>query len=46
MQLDLKEGVEAIPENLIRCYRAFVEMSLIEKKELTLLDAWITDINN
>ncbi|WP_314949779.1 STELLO glycosyltransferase family protein [Tannerella forsythia] len=46
MQLDLKEGVEAIPENLIRCYRAFVEMSLIEEKELTLLDAWITDINS
>lgn len=46
MKLDLEEGVEAIPENLIRCYRTFIKMSLIEEKELALLEAWITDIKS
>ncbi len=46
MQLDLKEGTEAIPENLFLCYRTLIDMSLIDKKELSLLKAWIKDVNS
>jgi hypothetical protein len=37
-------GVDAIPENLRRCYRALVGLGVIAAAELPLLDAWLADL--
>jgi hypothetical protein len=42
--LQLKPGTEEIGENLKVCYEMLVGMSLIEREELDLLDAWLEDI--
>ena len=42
--LNLREGTDAIPENLRHCYRELVDMQLIDGRELPLLEAWIEDI--
>lgn len=42
--LNLREGTDAIPENLYRCYCELVSMQLIDERELPLLEAWIADI--
>lgn len=41
-ELDLRTGVEHIPENLLRCYKAMVHHKWIDnEKELDLLENWI-----
>jgi hypothetical protein len=42
--LPLESGVEKIGDNLKVCYEKLVSMSLIGRKELQLLDAWLEDI--
>ena len=42
--LKLKSGTDAIPENLIKCYSALIEMGLVGKEEMGLLEAWIEDM--
>ncbi len=42
--IDLKRGVEHLPENLLRCYRKLVEQKILLETELTILDAWIQDL--
>jgi len=42
--LDIVPGVDHIPDNLRRCYRAMVEMKLIGAEELPLLEAWLADL--
>ncbi len=44
-QLNLKTGTEYILENLMICYDSLVVNGFIDKKELKLVDAWISDIN-
>jgi hypothetical protein len=42
--LDLKGGIENIPDNLIRCYRALTEGGYIGKEEMPIVEAWLEDI--
>jgi len=42
-KLNLKSGMENIPENLLICYDLFVRMGLMDKMEMNLLNAWIKD---
>jgi hypothetical protein len=44
--LPLRLGVEHISENLLICYRAMIAAGLLPEKEMTLLEAWIEDVNN
>jgi hypothetical protein len=43
--LSLKEGAEHIPNNLMQCYQELVEIGVIGKEEMTLVQAWLTDIS-
>lgn len=44
-QLSLKSGVEYIGENMLMCYEELVRNNIIsDKKELTLVEAWLNDI--
>jgi hypothetical protein len=43
-ELDLKEGLHNLPENLFRCYSLMVKEKWIDEKELLLVAAWIQDI--
>lgn len=45
-KLNLKPGVNYIHENLQICYAKLVSMSLLDKKELALLEAWLMDIKD
>lgn len=42
--LDLKSGVENIFDNLVTCYKKLIDMGVVEKEEMTLLNAWINDL--
>jgi hypothetical protein len=44
--LVLEPSIDKIGDNLRICYEKLVSMSLIEPKELELLDAWLKDIGN
>jgi hypothetical protein len=39
--LDIKSGVEQIPDGLINCYEAFIRIGLIESTEINLLGSWL-----
>lgn len=41
--LNLPEGAKNIPDNMRRCYHVLESMKLVDAKELTLLDAWLSD---
>lgn len=43
-KLDMRTGVEHIGSNMIKAYTKFVEMNLVDAKELPLLDAWLSDL--
>ena len=43
--LKLKKGAEFIPDNIKACYKVFIDMNLMDKKELDLINAWIKDVN-
>jgi hypothetical protein len=42
--LQLKAGQTNIYENLIVCYQKLIDINVIGKEEMTLLQAWISDI--
>lgn len=42
--VELKNGRENIAENLLRCYRVLVEKNILQKEELSIVDAWIEDL--
>ena len=44
--LELKSGSEHLPENLVKCYSALVAIGVIKIREIDLLNAWISDIQN
>jgi hypothetical protein len=41
--LDLKPGVENIPDAMRACYRALVDADFVGGEEIALLDAWLED---
>ena len=43
--LTLKQGKENICDNLITCYQKLIDINVIGKEEMTLLKAWISDLN-
>lgn len=43
--LDLKEGVENISINLKICYQKLIDLELIGKAEMDLLNSWINDVS-
>ena len=43
--LDLKDGVENISDNMRQCYNTLIELGLVGKDEIILLNAWLQDIN-
>ncbi len=44
--LHLKPGQTNIYENLITCYQKLIDINVIGKEEMVLLQAWISDIKN
>ena len=42
--LKLQKGLTYLPDNLTACYKVFVDMNLMDKKELALINAWIKDV--
>lgn len=42
--LELKDGVENLGENMILCYRELVSMGLVKKEEIDLLQNWLSDL--
>ena len=42
--LQLKRGPQNIADNLRRCYEELVDMEVLQESELTLLAAWIEDV--
>ncbi len=45
-ELDLKAGSENMGENLLKCYKVFIDEGLVDVKEVPLIYAWIADINS
>jgi hypothetical protein len=45
-RLDLIPGADKIGDNLQLCYQKLIDKDLVHVKEMKLLDAWISDINN
>lgn len=43
-KLNLKPGVENIPENMIDCYSKLIDLKLVDKRELVILGKWLNDI--
>ena len=43
-ELKLQKGLEFIPDNLKACYKVFIDMGLMDKKESDLINAWIKDV--
>jgi len=46
MALDLTNGVENIPANIIKCYQSLVDMGIIGNEEMGLLKSWLKDIKS
>lgn len=42
--LELKKGIENIPENMKICYQKLIDMELIGKEEMGLLENWLEDL--
>jgi len=42
--LPIQAGIENIPSNMRLCYRRLCDLSLIDMKELPLLEAWLSDV--
>jgi hypothetical protein len=43
-KLNLKKGEAHLGENLLACYESLIALSLIDKKEIPLVEAWIQDL--
>lgn len=43
--LQLKQGKENIADNLITCYQKLISIGVVRAEEITLLKAWINDLN-
>ncbi len=45
-ELELKNGVENISTNMIKCYDKLIDLELVSYNEINLLKAWLEDIFN
>jgi hypothetical protein len=45
-ELDLKDGVENIPDNMKHCYNALIDLGFVGQQETIILDAWLIYINS
>ena len=45
-ELDLKEGVEHIANNMILCYQKLIDLELVGAAEMNLLNAWLKGIKS
>lgn len=45
-KLDLLPGADQLGRNLIMCYRAMVDLQLVDPKEIPLVEAWLQDLRN
>jgi hypothetical protein len=45
-RLRLPPGVEHLGDNLHACYETLASMSLVDRKELALVDAWLDDLKS
>lgn len=45
-KLSLKKGEEYLGENLLKCYEALIALSLIDEKEIPLIEAWLKDLTS
>lgn len=45
-RLKLETGVESVGANMRRCYEALVGEAIFPKKELRLIDGWLTDLKS
>jgi len=43
-ELKLKQGIENLSENLLTCYNKLIEIEVIGKEEIYLLNAWLNDL--
>lgn len=43
-KLSLNKGIEEVSKNLIKCYEALIRNDFFPEKELSLVRAWIDDI--
>jgi hypothetical protein len=43
-ELSLKPGKENIFDNLVSCYQKLIDIEVVGKEEMTLLNAWISDL--
>lgn len=44
-ELDIRAGEQHLGDNLLACYRVLVDMELVGREEMPLLDAWIQDVD-
>ncbi len=44
--LNLAPGVDKLSDNMRICYEKLVSLSLVDKRELNLLEAWLSDIES
>jgi len=42
--LSLAPGAENIPDNMLCCYRQLVDLELVDRRELDLLQLWLNDL--
>ena len=42
--VDLAPGVDKLSDNIRICYEKLVSLSIFDKRELTLLEAWLNDV--
>jgi len=45
-ELDLKEGIENIPANMMLCYMKLIELGYVGTEELDLLKSWTMDLES
>ena len=45
-KLELKSGIEAVRENLHRCYGELISAKILPTDELSLVEAWLEDVIN
>jgi hypothetical protein len=45
-KLSLKKGEEHLGENLLACYDALIGLSVMDKKEIPLVEAWLNDLKH
>lgn len=44
-ELNLNDGIDNIPDNMIKCYQELVDLGFFSLEEIKLLHAWLNDIS-